>query len=254
MTELGARTGPGTEGTGLLVVPLGATEQHGPHLPVDTDTRIAAAMAAEMGEVLQAERGDVVVAPPVPYGASGEHQDFSGTLSIGTDALVTLLVELVRSASCWTPAVVFINGHGGNVEAVTRAVTQLVGEGRAATWIPALTASDVSGGLPADAHAGALETSVMLHLHPDLVQLDRAPAGTHTPLHELMPLLRRDGLAAHAPDGVLGNPQAASAQAGAETWEEAVLRCAHTALLWASEVSGADWSGVDEPLAEAAGG
>src|SRR4030081_1452778 len=79
----------------LLAVPLGSTEQHGPHLPLDTDTRIATALAAGLAR----RRDDGVVAPALPYGASGEHAGFPGTLSVGTPALELLLVELVRSAS-----------------------------------------------------------------------------------------------------------------------------------------------------------
>src|SRR3712207_8629966 len=81
----------------LLVVPLGATEQHGPHLPLGTDTVIASALAASL---------DAVVAPALPYGSSGEHAGFPGTLSIGREALVHVLVELVRS--CGFARVLFV--------------------------------------------------------------------------------------------------------------------------------------------------
>src|SRR5579862_3774496 len=76
----------------LLVVPLGSLEQHGPHLPMDTDTRIAVAVASRAS----AGRDGVGLAPPVAIGASGEHAAFPGTLSIGTQALTALLVELGR--------------------------------------------------------------------------------------------------------------------------------------------------------------
>jgi creatinine amidohydrolase/Fe(II)-dependent formamide hydrolase-like protein len=110
--NLGAAAWPDVEpASHLLAVPLGSCEQHGPHLPLDTDTRIAVALA----EGLAARRPDVLVAPAVPYGSSGEHQGFAGTLSIGQDALEHLLVELVRSADGWR-GVVLVNGHGGNAE------------------------------------------------------------------------------------------------------------------------------------------
>src|SRR5712671_2477486 len=79
----------------LLAVPVGATEQHGPHLPLSTDTDLAVALCAR----LAAARPGVLAAPPVAYGASGEHQDFPGTLSIGSEAVELLLVELCRSAT-----------------------------------------------------------------------------------------------------------------------------------------------------------
>ena len=73
-----------------LLIPLGATEQHGPHLPLDTDTVIASGVA----EAVAGGRHDVVVAPALPYGSSGEHSGFPGTLSLGQAALETALIEL----------------------------------------------------------------------------------------------------------------------------------------------------------------
>jgi len=114
---------------GVLAVPLGATEQHGPHLPLSTDTDIAVALCQR----LAAARTDVLIAPPVAYGSSGEHQDFPGTLSIGQEAVELLLVELGRSASRTFAHLVFVCAHGGNAEpaARSRAVARRV-TGRAA--------------------------------------------------------------------------------------------------------------------------
>ena len=108
------------------MVPLGSLEQHGPHLPMDTDTRIACAVASRAC----AGRAGVGLAPPVAIGASGEHADFPGTLSIGTAALSALLVELGRHASLHWPAMLLVNGHGGNGPAITGAVSRLRDEGR----------------------------------------------------------------------------------------------------------------------------
>src|SRR5689334_2633361 len=91
---------------GVIVVPLGATEQHGPHLPLGTDTTIACALASGL-----AAAREVVVAPALPYGSSGEHAGFEGTLSIGQAALELVLIELVRSAAS---PVLFVSAHGGN--------------------------------------------------------------------------------------------------------------------------------------------
>ncbi len=87
----------------LLVVPVGSFEQHGPHLPLDTDTRIAVAIAEAVADLPY-----VVVAAPLAYGASGEHAGFAGTLSIGTEVLAEVLVELVRSARGSCSAVVWV--------------------------------------------------------------------------------------------------------------------------------------------------
>jgi creatinine amidohydrolase len=194
----------------LLVVPLGSVEQHGPHLPLDTDTRIAAALARRLAEA----RPEVVVAPPVAYGASGEHQQFPGTLSIGTAALTAVLVELGRSADGFA-AVLFVNGHGGNADAVRAAVARLRAEGRrASAWSPS-----VPGG---DAHAGRTETSLLLALDPACVRPDRAEAGATAPLAELLPELRRGGVAAVSANGVLGDPRPAAAGEGAALLEQLV--------------------------------
>src|ERR1700745_3964286 len=118
-----------------VMIPLGSTEQHGPHLPLDTDTRIATAVArgAVAGLGSRLEQG-WVVAPALAYGASGEHQDFAGTISIGTEALTMLLVEYGRSATCWAHRLAFVNGHGGNVGALNDAVGKLRAEGRDVGW------------------------------------------------------------------------------------------------------------------------
>src|SRR6202451_3605572 len=94
----------------LLVVPIGSLEQHGAHLPLDTDTRIAVAVASRAC----AGRSGVGLAPPIAIGASGEHADFPGTLSIGSVALSTLLVELGRQAALHWPAVLLVYRHGGH--------------------------------------------------------------------------------------------------------------------------------------------
>lgn len=198
------RTGP------VLVVPLGATEQHGPHLPVSTDTDIAVALA----ERLARQSPDVVVTMPVAFGASGEHQDFPGTLSIGQAAVELLLLELCRSAAASFSRTVIISAHGGNAEPVVRAVRRLRDEGR-----------EVRAFAPrwrGDAHAGRTETSVMLALAPERVRLENVEAGNTTPIAELMPRLRRDGLRAVTANGVLGDPAGANAEEGEELLRRAV--------------------------------
>lgn len=187
-----------------LLVPLGSTEQHGPHLPLDTDTRIAVALAERAASGLEG----VVVAPALPFGSSGEHRGFAGTISIGTDALHVVLVELVRSLD-WVDRIVVVNGHGGNHQGVRSAVEQLVAEGHdVASWSPA-----VPGG---DAHAGHTETSLMLAIAPELVRMDLAEPGAAAPLSELMADLRNGGVQSVSPNGILGDPTTATAEHGHE--------------------------------------
>jgi mycofactocin system creatininase family protein len=190
---------------------------------VDTDTRIATAVAYGIAERLM---GDWMLAPAIGYGASGEHQGFPGTVSIGTSALQLVLVEYARSACDWASRLVFVNGHGGNVTAVAGAVTLLRREGRDVAWC----ACSVPG---ADAHAGHTETSVLLHISPGTVHVDEWVAGNEAPVSDLMPRMRAGGVAAVSPVGVLGNPTTASAEEGARIFAEMVDTCASRIAAWA---------------------
>ncbi len=192
----------------ILLVPLGSCEQHGPHLPFDTDTRIAVAVASRVADCGTA----VHLAPALAYGSSGEHQSFPGTLSMGTDALIHVLGELGRSAfpeSKASPhvALVFVNGHGGNTAAVRAATEQLRAEGRPVyAWWPSFGWGD--------AHAGITETSLLLSIAPDVVG-DERPVGATMPLAELLVAMREGGVAAVSANGVLGDATDASAELGA---------------------------------------
>ena len=200
------------------MVPVGSLEQHGPHLPLDTDTRIAVAVARRSC----AGRAGVWLAPAFSIGASGEHADFPGTLSIGTEALTACLIELGRHAGLHWPALLLVNGHGGNAAAVEAAVRRLRYEGRPAhAWHaglpgnPAHADADADAGLPpSDAHAGRFETSVMLALAPGAVRLAKAEPGEVRPIGQILPILRERGVRAVSGNGVLGDPSGASAAEG----------------------------------------
>jgi creatinine amidohydrolase len=200
----------------LVVVPVGSTEQHGPHLPLETDTLIATAVAHEL-----AECHGGYVAPALSIGASGEHQGFPGVLSIGTNTLRLVLVELARSLSLWAGRIVLVNGHGGNVEAVTAAVRQLLEEGHQVSWVPCAVRGD--------AHAGRAETSLLLHLAPWHVRLHRVEPGNATPIAKLLPELRAHGVRQFSPNGILGDPTGATAAEGAQLFAE-MLETAHRGL------------------------
>jgi mycofactocin system creatininase family protein len=208
VTELAALTSPQigerAAAGALLVVPIGSTEQHGPHLPLGTDTDIALTLCRRLAE----RRDDVVIAPAIAYGSSGEHAGFAGTLSIGQQALTALLIELGRSATDTFHRLVFVSAHGGNAQPVSAAVATLRSESRSVLlWGPRWLG---------DAHAGRTETSLQLAIDPTRVDLTVAQPGNSKPLAELMPLLATGGVRAVSANGILGDPAGATAAEGRE--------------------------------------
>jgi len=206
----------------VLLVPLGSIEQHGPHLPLNTDAVIAERWAQATAPLV----GNAVVAPTMAYGSSGEHQSFAGTLSIGTPVLTSVLIELVRSAAHSFAATVFMCGHGGNMRAVQTAVETMRIQGHRTTALfPTWNAGSLPDGLDhLDLHAGRVETSLMLYLAPDLVRLDRAEAGNEGDIVDLIEPMKQHGVGAVSPNGVLGNPAGASASEGRMLLEDLVSR------------------------------
>jgi mycofactocin system creatininase family protein len=216
--EVGQRVRAGA----VLAVPLGSTEQHGPHLPLSTDTDIAVALC----ERLAAAREDVLIAPAVAYGSSGEHAGFPGTLSIGQVACEMLVVELGRSAADTFAHLLFVSAHGGNAEPVTRAVDRLRAESR-----------DVCLFMPrwkGDPHAGLPETSMLLAMSPERVHLPRAVAGDTRPLGEIWPLLRDGGVRAVSDSGILGDPTGATADEGTALLNELAAALIEEVATWRS--------------------
>ena len=211
----------------LVVVPLGSVEQHGRHLPLTTDTAVAVAVA----EAAVPSLDGAVLAPALAYGASGEHEDFPGTVSIGTEALRALLVEYGRSAGRWAGRLLVVNGHGGNLDALRSALPLLRSEGRDVAWFPC----GVPGG---DAHAGRTETSLMLHVEPGGVHEALAAPGETAPIGQLLPRLRAGGVRAVSPDGVLGDPTGASGAEGAVLLEELVGRLTAAVASWDVDAAG----------------
>ena len=206
----------------IVLLPLGSCEQHGPHLPLDTDTRIACAVADGVASALP----QVLVAPALGITASGDHHGFAGTLSIGSTALEMVIIELVRSAD-WSGGVALINGHGGNLDAIKRAVAVLTAEGRRVTsWWPSIEG--------ADAHAGRTETSLMLQIAPHLVRTEALEPGRTDDLRDLLPELRAGGVASVSPNGVLGDPTGANSSEGAALLSKLVSEATTHVAKWRS--------------------
>ena len=191
----------------ILILPLGSFEQHGPHLPLDTDTIIIDSVVAHALDEEQTESAKFLVAPTIAISASDEHAGFSGTLSTGTEALVQSVVAICRSAS-WSRGVCIVNGHGGNADALPRISSALTYEKiRHSIWsLPSYDGADM--------HAGHTETSVMLHVAPDKVHTDRIERGTVGDASALVAQMRTSGVAGVSDNGVLGDPTTATSQHG----------------------------------------
>ena len=215
----------------VAVLPVGATEHHGPHLPFGTDALILDGVlraAAALGATDRSQPETWAVVLPVQrIGWSVEHGDWPGTLSLGPDRLAGDWVELGGwVARAGFRRLLILNGHGGNAPVAAVTTMRLRSEhgllAAVAHW------QDLAGpadrGLTRDWHGGHVETSVMLHLRPDLVDMHAAKPAPTRPLSGLpMPSLPPDGPAPWAwmssdldASGVIGDPSAASAALGAE--------------------------------------
>ncbi|HXJ32973.1 MAG TPA: creatininase family protein [Candidatus Eisenbacteria bacterium] len=206
----------------LAIVPLGATEQHGPHLPLATDTLIADALAAR----LAACAGDAIALPALAIGCSIEHMSFPGTLDLAPATLAAVLADTLRSLARHEIREAFVfSAHGGNAATLRELAPALRA---AAPGLRVHVFADLDlvtrslqreaagfGVTPEAAghHAGEIETSIMLALHPELVRTDALAPGyterTTDPQAIFYPDLRRA-----APSGTVGDPRTATAARG----------------------------------------
>lgn len=211
-------------GATTVLLPLGATEQHGLHLPLGTDTERAAALA----QGLAAAVPGILVAPALPVGCSDEHSGFAGLLSLDHTTLARVIFDCGWRMAQWgVRRLLLLSAHGGNGEALALACRRLREQVPALSVVilpsstafsEAVAAVATQDGITAEAlglHAGDAETSEMLHLRPDLVHLHRAAAGPSGPVATMMPRLRRDGVRGLSPNGTLGDPGRASGVRGA---------------------------------------
>lgn len=221
--DLGARTWTDVDDAPapIVIVPVGSCEQHGPHLPLDTDSIIATSLSKR----LAAHRADCIVAPPIAVTASGEHRGFAGTLSIGTEVMAGVVIELARSAE-WASGLVFVNGHGGNVTAMQRASEVFEQERRnVLIWWPRIA--------DADPHAGHTETSLMLAIAPDQVRADRVEPGPVPSMADLV----THGVQPLSARGVLGDPTTATRREGTAIFADLVAQ-----LIDAVEFAASGWA------------
>lgn len=212
-------------GATTVILPLGATEQHGPHLPLATDTIRAKALADRLAGRLGPGS---LVAPALPFGCSDEHSGFPGLLGLGAETLARVVLDIARRLTGWgVRRLVLLSAHGGNGEALEHALALLRQElpdlevrtnDHLETIAPALLEVARRDGISANVlglHAGEGETSEMLHLRPDLVRLDDATPGFTGDMEAVLDKLREGGMRAVTEVGVLGDPTRAEGGRGA---------------------------------------
>jgi creatinine amidohydrolase len=209
----------------VALLPVGSTEQHGPHAPLGTDHLAAAAVAEATAEAVDEE---VLVAPTVPVGVSEEHRAFAGTLWVGEDTFRAYVGEVVESlAYHGVDHVVVVNGHGGNVAALREVCGRLTRDEVAYT-LPFTWFDGVASDLPMG-HAGARETALLRHVVPDLVREERIAEAREHAADRWGEWVAGVNLAydtdEFAENGVVGDPAAGDAEAG-----EALLAGAAAAL------------------------
>ena len=192
----------------IVLLALGSWEQHGAHLPFDTDTVIIESVVDAAIRSVDPENTQFSVVPTIGVTASDEHNGFAGTLSIGTNALSDAVVSIARSAS-WARGICIVNGHGGNADALKLIHSALDYENiRHSIWsLPYYEGADM--------HAGHTETSLMLHLAPGTVRMDLAEVGAVGDSEMLIERMRAGGIKEVSSNGVVGDPTNATAAHGA---------------------------------------
>ncbi len=219
----------------IFVQPLGAIEQHGPHLPYNTDALIAERVASAAVERAAAEGLDVWLLPNLAYTKSNEHAWSPGTIWLSATTLLAVLDDIGRCVAT-TPArkLVFLNGHGGNSALVGVANRELRLQHGLMTFLAHPGVPPDQGGVSAETelgmgiHGGTDETSLMLHLAPDLVEMSVATRNVPDGFadNSYVRFGGRVGLGRlsddFGPDGHIGDPTVATAERGRMLFEGAV--------------------------------
>jgi len=206
--------------TDLALLPVGSTEQHGPHAPLGTDVLTAEAVADAGAEAYDEE---VVVAPAIPVGVAEEHRDFAGTLWVSEDTFRDYVRETIASLAHhgWTRVVV-VNGHGGNVdplrEVCARVTRHDAADAWAFTWFDAVDAPDMG-------HGGPVETSLLQFSHPGLVDEHQFDAAAENGSDSWGEWVSGVNLAYDSSEfsenGTVGDPREGSPQRGEALLDEA---------------------------------
>jgi mycofactocin system creatininase family protein len=210
------------------LLPVGSVEQHGPHLPLGTDAFDAGYLADRIAEACSDPKP--LVLPVIPYGVSYEHDEFKGTISISNNALSHMVYEIgMRAARNGIKKLVIVNGHGGNLPALSFAAQMITRDARIFACVDTGETSDVDVyaiiETPNDIHAGEIETSTSLAVRPHLVRMERATKRIPSFSSRYLNFTSRRNIPWYvytkriSQNGVIGDPTKASAKKGEKIWQ-----------------------------------
>jgi creatinine amidohydrolase/Fe(II)-dependent formamide hydrolase-like protein len=212
----------------VALLPVGSIEQHGPHLPLDTDAFDADYLAKQVAEACSHPKP--LVLPLIPYGVSYHHDDFPGTLSINNDTLSKLVYEIgLSAAKTGIKKLVIINGHGGNSPSLNFAAQMINRDSKIFSCVDSGETSDVDiyelVETPNDVHAGEFETSTTLAVRPHLVKMDKAKKMIPSFSSRYLNFTSKRGISWYAytkkisKNGTMGDPTKASREKGEKMWQ-----------------------------------
>jgi creatinine amidohydrolase/Fe(II)-dependent formamide hydrolase-like protein len=212
----------------IALLPVGSIEQHGPHLPLDTDAFDANYLALRVAEACSNPKP--LVLPCLSYGVAYHHEDFKGTVSISNDTLSKLVYDIgISLARNGIKKLVIINGHGGNSPALNYAAQMINRDAHIFVCVDTGETSDVDVyslvETPNDVHAGEIETSAALAVRPHLVNMDLARREVPEFSSRYLDFTSKRGVSWYAytrkisQSGVMGDPTKASAEKGNKIWE-----------------------------------
>ncbi len=212
----------------VAILPVGAIEQHGPHLPLDTDAFDADYLAKRVALACSTPRP--LVMPLVPYGVSYHHNDFKGTLSVTNEAMASFIYDIGMSvARNGIQKLIILNGHGGNDATLNHAAQMINRDARIFVCVDTGSTSDVDLDRLSithnDVHAGEIETSTTLAVRPHLVDMSKAESSIPSFHNRYLNFTSQRNVSWHAyterisASGVMGDPTQANLNKGRHMWE-----------------------------------
>lgn len=210
------------------ILPCGAIEQHGPHLPVDIDYYDARYLAHQVAQACADPKP--LVLPSIPFGVSYHHEDFKGTISVSNDALSRFVYDIgMALAKNGIKKLIILNGHGDNAPTLSYAAQMINRDAHIFVCVDTGETSDVDLydliETPNDIHAGEIETSTSLAIRPEMVQMDKAQDSTLSFGSKYLDYDSDRGVSWYvrtskiSESGVLGDPTKATVEKGEKMWE-----------------------------------